>query len=547
MTIQPARAIAWEIWRRFRWVFIIAAALIPFSAVLHLGLGGEFPELVGIFEGAAALLSLMALVVVFTFCEVDATQRTTGFPTRLFVLPIDTFKLVSLPVLYGGLALLCLYWVWTVLLNSLWGQLLSAEQTICYAVVIPAILVSLQTVLWSLPRFNSIRAVLLFLIAWAWLALIIAVSGNHPAVSPLVVTRVSALVFLLCYAIAIIAVKRERCGQWKGGIERSLQAFLDHLPWRQKVFCGSGAAQFWLEWRRRGWLLASICGLQTAGTLFVIPLPVALYLDSTSVLLGMTMLPFSMLWLSSFIGTGLAKTDGWQQGLALPVIVAVRPISTGDMVLAKFKVAAAITFLSLIILAATALPAMRAVSLYHGLNPGVLDYWQNFRTDHRFLVAWLENPIVILLFPALAWHAVIAAMYPGLSGNQRRTGWHMAFQIAIFTILLGLANWYYRHPSALNALLPVLPAIGAGWLIWKWAASVRAFRNLWKTRIFSETQYSALLLIWCGLTTGILYAAWLAMSMHQIPWTIVVFVAVWLLPGGQMAGCGMNLAANRHR
>jgi hypothetical protein len=543
----PAQAIAWEIWRRFRWAFLCCAALIPLAAVAHLGLGRAFPELVGLFEGTAIILSASALIIIFCFCEVDEKRRTTGFPTRLFVLPIHTFKLVSLPVFYGVISLVCFYFAWAILLTHQWPDSISREQVVCYAAVLPAALASLQAIVWSLHRFNWLRALLLFGAAWTWLALTIGASGDQPRIRPATLTAICFLGFFACYAIALLAVLRERSGEWKGGLERFFQSILDALPWRRRAFASASNAQFWLEWRRRGWLLALFFALQMAGTLVLVPLPLALYLDSTTVLLGFSLLPLSMLWLASFVGMGVAKTDFWMPTLALPPIVAVRPISTGDMVFTKFKAAAAVILLGLILFLPLAFPAMQAVRLYHELNPAVFGFWKNFRIEHNVLAKWLINPFVLILIPGLAWNAVVAAMSPGLMGNNRRNGWRMAGSVAVFTILVGAASWFYRHPADLRAFLPFLPAISGGWLIWKWISAARAFLKVRGRGIFSMQQFAFMITLWAGLTAGIALAALRACEADQIPYSIIFFLAVWLLPGPEMPACGLNLALNRHR
>ena len=248
---SPAQAIAWEIWRKFRWVFCCCAAVIPIAALAHLAFGRAFPELVGFFEGTAMLLSVSALIVIFSFCEVDEKRKTTGFPTRLFVLPIGTFKLVTLPIVYGVITVMGFYFIWAALLAQQWPDTLSREQIVCYASVLSAVLASLQAILWSLHRFNWIRALLLFGAVWTWLALTIAASGDNPDVPPANVTVISMLAFVICYVLALLAVHRERCGEWKGGMERFFQSIFDALPWRRKPFASRAGAQFWLEWRRR--------------------------------------------------------------------------------------------------------------------------------------------------------------------------------------------------------------------------------------------------------------------------------------------------------
>jgi hypothetical protein len=544
---SPAQAIAWEIWRKFRWAFLCCAAVIPVAAVVHLAFGRAIPELVGFFEGTAILLSGSTLIIIFAFCEVDEKRRTTGFPTRLFVLPIHTFKLVSLPIIYGVITVICFYFVWAMLLMRQWPDVLSGEQMIYYASVLPAALASLQAIVWSLHRFNWIRALLLFGTAWAWLALVISSSGDHPSIRPSTLTRISLIIFAASFALAFVAVHRERSGAWKGGVERFFQAILDALPWRRKPFTSTARAQFWMEWRRRGWLLAFIFAVQSAGSLVLIPIPVALYLDSTSILFGLSLLPFSMLWFATFVGLGLSKADCWLPALALPTIVAARPILTGDIVFAKLKAAAMITWLGLLLFAPLSFAATQAVRLYQDLNPAVLTFWANFRTDHNLLAGWLSHPVVLFLIPGLVWHGMVAAMAPGLTGNQRKSGWIVAWGAMVFGTLLAAANWFYRHPADLKAFLMLLPAISAIWLAWKWFASARAFWTARQSGIFTPKQFAFLVAAWFVLTGAVAIAAWLANAADQIPTPIILFLAVWLLPGPHMPRCGLNLALNRHR
>jgi hypothetical protein len=270
-------------------------------------------------------------------------------------------------------------------------------------------------------------------------------------------------------------------------------------------------------------------------------------LDPTSISASFSLLPFSMLWLASFIGMGLAKTDFWLPTLALPTLVAVRPLSIGDLVFTKFKVAAAITVLGLFLLVPMSIPAMQAVRLYHDLNPAVFGFWNNFRADHPLVTAWIAHPIVLLLVPGLVWLGIVEAMCPGITGNQWKSGWLMARSVAIFTILVGAANWFYRHPGDLSAFLPFLPAISVCWLLGKWGASAQTFLKARQSGIFSRQQFAILVTIWLALTFAIALAAWLSIAPGQVSPSIVLFIAVWLFPGPHIPRCGLNLALNRHR
>src|SRR5205085_7660897 len=81
----------------------------------------------------------------------------------------------------------------------------------------------------------------------------------------------AGVISALAFVSALIAVERERRGEWLGWLERFYQSILDRLPWRRKPFASLQQAQFWLEWHRRAWLLACTLGILMAFALVLLP------------------------------------------------------------------------------------------------------------------------------------------------------------------------------------------------------------------------------------------------------------------------------------
>src|SRR5205809_5715101 len=106
---SPALALAWEFWRRHRWglagvtslvaLFALASAIVPLSKNL---------------ASAHSLWFVMGLcyaIGVFAYgFEGRLETAESGFPVRLFVLPVHTWVLVSGPMLQG-MAVAVLLWL----------------------------------------------------------------------------------------------------------------------------------------------------------------------------------------------------------------------------------------------------------------------------------------------------------------------------------------------------------------------------------------------------------------------------------------------------
>jgi len=544
---SPPLAIAWEIWRKNRWALVVVLAAIPASFLLQMLLGPWIPEMVKIWEFLLILLSLIIVFWSFCFTEMDAQGRHLGFPSRMFVLPVRTWKLVSYPVFFGTGGILLFYFVWSGVIWLEWGVLVPRGIMLCHAGLLAAMMVSMQAIVWALHRFNWTRMIALGAVGSLLGGIGVIDIEYETWLSRRALAILSGTVMLAAYFSALWAVDRDRRGEWLGGLERFYQRIFDVLPWRRTPFTSFPHAQFWMEWRRRGWWMAGGMAVMMVFSLALLPMATALYLDSTMTLLSFTGLPIAALWCAASAGMHLAKSDLWSPDLALHPITSMRPISTGEVVLAKLRVAAAVTVLAWVLLAVFAWPAMQAVRGLADLNQEVILFWAKFPANHAALTRWASNPVVILTALGVTWHAMVQGMCPALAGRPRKNIWAVGLGLFLFGIVVMTAHWLYRHPHQLPAALAVLPWITTANLIWKWASAARAFTKTARRNYYSQKQCRALLGIWMGLTAGVAASAVLACLANQIPVPIILFLAVWLLPGGELASCAENLAQNRHR
>jgi len=95
--------------------------------------------------------SFLFLFGFFNYTEINSTREWNGFPYRLFTLPVRTWQLVVLPMLFGVVAAELVYVAW---IKLVWthGSIPNPEW---FAAVLGAYMVFYQTALWSLAGFPN--------------------------------------------------------------------------------------------------------------------------------------------------------------------------------------------------------------------------------------------------------------------------------------------------------------------------------------------------------------------------------------------------------
>src|SRR6185295_15936361 len=111
-------------------------------------------------NGLLTVASLLLVFGIFNHTEFNPQKDWTGFPYRLFSLPVATWLLVVLPMLLGVAAVELVYFAWM--------KLVFVHDPFTrpgwLAVLIGAYMVFYQTILWSLAGFRVLRMIMLGLI-----------------------------------------------------------------------------------------------------------------------------------------------------------------------------------------------------------------------------------------------------------------------------------------------------------------------------------------------------------------------------------------------
>lgn len=254
-------AMTWEMLKRGRWnllAFATVANLLPaflLAALRHEGLDDP-----GVPSMLVIHIMLVQLNMLIFGCALFDAQ---GQPSRLYALPISTASLVTWQM-FPAMVLVGLESVAsTAILNAafdlgwpLWGPAIFA------AVGVAAIL----AVLWSTDKSG-------------WLPIAIGVVGaslglwfksrfgptfSQPTHQWVEVTPVEVLTMLivagLSYYAAVVGVTRRRCGEPLPslGIVAFIERVFDPPPEFGPSFSSPLQAQFWFEWRKKGWAMPSV-------------------------------------------------------------------------------------------------------------------------------------------------------------------------------------------------------------------------------------------------------------------------------------------------
>jgi hypothetical protein len=335
---SPITALIWEIWARSRGSIWIVIAITSFTCLFN----SILPESYRAAEGAIGMLnfhlgaaSLLLVLSIFSYTEFNSQKGSNGYPHRLFALPVTSFQLVAVPMFFGLFAveLVCLAWVEFVFAPG--------ELTGWLALLVGTYMVLYQTILWTLPDLGPLRILLLGLIAVSFIML--------PAFPlPLWLSKGSLVALFIGLSVVAfitswIYVARQRSG---GGsahhwLKPAVDRIRDTLPGRKKAFGSAAEAQLWFEWRRSGLVLP----LLTAGLLglVVVPLSWKARTDAASTLRILVTTLAMPIVLALPVGKAFSKPDFWSADLSIPQFVAVRPLSTSEMVTIKMKAAAVST------------------------------------------------------------------------------------------------------------------------------------------------------------------------------------------------------------
>src|ERR1041384_8034068 len=453
---SPAAAFAWEFRHRHRWgligigVYVILLAGVKF-VVVRRGLPINFDSAESFAFAVVVPLTATFLyfLAMFTYgLAGDVTARQSMFPTRLFTLPVSTAALVRWPMLYGGAAMVLLWFVTRAF--ALWPSGIPVP-VIWPAVLAPALLAWTQALMWMpspLPGLRVVAAMLCLGTIDSMVLLALQFQASEPVMLAIALPQLP-----LSYAAARYAVARARRGDvpdWRAAL-----GWLGSFGFRtQRRFATPASAQVWFEWRRYGKSLPILVGI-------LLPLELALLWVTGGVpvlvleiVLGVLVTPVFM---ALFVAATVSRSS---DSGGLEPFIATRPLSDAALIAAKLQTTIWSTALAWILVLLAIPVALR----WSGNGPMVVDRLGRFAASVGTLRATVFLLLVLLGFIAATWKQLVQNMYIGLTGRA----W--LIKGSVFVALAGIAfigptvQWIVDHAyvGRLWSAIPLVLAILAG-------------------------------------------------------------------------------------
>jgi hypothetical protein len=241
---------------------------------------------------------------------------------------------------------------------------------------------------------------------------------NFRNMSEPAVLRTLGVITALAFAAAVAGVSRDRRGEWEGWTQRVIDRVLAMLPRRRKAFTAAAGAQVWFEWRGKALFLSAVLGLPMILVMMVYPLPTMAYFDPFMTATTYANLPLLAVVMAWCLGMTLAKTDYWTREAELSSFVTARPITDGDIVIAKLKTAALIIATAALLFMALAIPSF---NVGYWLSSTDMNWpsWSQFKARNPQLLLHVTHPLVLLTAFAVTWTTMASGLAIGLRGQKR--------------------------------------------------------------------------------------------------------------------------------
>jgi len=541
---SPLAALTWEIWRRGRRSASLSLGCIAFCALINAAAPERFYDRVG--QGLYGLLMVVSFLLtfgIFNYTEVSSTKDWNGFPYRLFALPVHTWQIVTLPMLLGV--------VWVEFVYLAWMKLVWTRAVLPVpgwpAVVLGAYMVFYQTVLWGLAGFRITRLMALGFGGTSSIAVASLPVFNKIVPSPwfsedrLVPVVVGLTVLAFVVAWAVVERQRHGGGRRRSWLKTRWERIADAMPRRTRDFATPAAAQFWFEWRRAG-LLLPVCTLFALTVIFG---PISwIYrhdheftVETLPKILAMPMV------LAFAIGKGFIKPEFWSLNLSMPSFLAVRPLSSGEIVVSKMKVAA--------------LSAAMAWVLVLGFIALWLPFWADKSNLNdplfSFRLLYPNSWLTIILLSVgglvvLTWRLMVDGLWVGLSGKPLYYFGSPALQVMVTVLLLlAIGIWPDTIRSQIGSHPSLMISI-AGWTL-VLAVILKLWSAVFSWSRITPRRLSQYLLIWssftlCFVGLGILSPSVLTNTFRLEH--LIVLAAFLVFPLARLGLAPLFLAKNRH-
>lgn len=552
-----ALALAWDFWRRSRQTLLfclaapLALMLMCRLLLLHSHMGSR-----QLIEISKSLYFFILILELFAFngglLQVlgDAGNRKGGFPCRLFRLPVRTSVLVAWELFFGMLGAIFLSLAIAVLYRLLFGVWLPLAGP---ALLLAAAYAAVQAIVWSGVDYSMLRWIALGSLLWPlynWMmprymffrmepSVLRPWGGNVSDDAPWLMGVIE-----LAYLAARLGVARDRRGDARGlptlkglGIEYPQPSTRRIRPFRSPA-----AAQFWFEWRQKGWQLPLALA-------FAQLIPLAVYLSSWlhgspvegvpltfSACIGITSLGLPVTALLWGARIGCCNQAGPQSEGALDLFRATRPLDDRALAFGVLRVSAASVLTGWVVCILAVLLVMVFLAWQGPWNEAEA-WWRHYAYGSELgLLSISIDAFRVLL---LAWLLMNLTMLPLLTGHSYFFTAGFILLITLFLVVnIGGSALYpnSRFWAFLWNLVFITLGLGCPLATLKGYAAARR-RGMISTPM-----------LWLSLlfTLVVLTLALLALSPTSMP-DLVLLAGLATLPAAPLALGPLAMAWNRHR
>lgn len=539
MTAAPT-ALAWEFWARHR-IGLAAMAMLVASFAIY-GAVVPMTELFASISSIWFVMGLFYVVGVFAYgFEGRLESAESGFPARMYVLPVRTWLLVAWPMIQGMAT--------AVLLWTLWDRLVlrptGIETPAWWSAILAAIVAVSQALVWlpfGLPwlRLLVIAATLIVLVqAPAVLGLISDVFVD-PSRQNSSLTIFALMLIPVSFLVAWNGVSRARHGDSPDWMRVFRPFAWNTTHHRERVpFRSAWQAQTWYEWRRAGRGLVISVGLMIALVMawgeFVEQTDDA----RTRLTINFLLLP---LIIGSYWGLRVGSTGDPGRGASLSAFAATRPLSNTMLVAAKLRAAArSALYVWLLVLLLAA--------IWLNYTGGLTDFgWMHL----LFLALGTTKTvafcvIVSIAFPLLYWRCLVANLWIGLLGRP----WVAAAMSIVMSsaVLQGMyfAVQWNSEPARFASIRDMLPWLAGIAIGLKLLVGAGSLRILVRRHQLTSAMALRIVVAWSAVAAVLIGSlAWLV-PPEIVEVGYLASAVVLLLPFARLAMAPLALGLNRHR
>jgi hypothetical protein len=247
------------------------------------------------------------------------------------------------------------------------------------------------------------------------------------------------------------------------------------------------------------------------------------------------------------IGLGFGKPDFWSLDIGLSPFAATRPVSSGQLIAAKLKVAA---WSALVSWGIVLIVAPIVIYLFCDSS-----HWRHLWTQSGFIYSplshWVLPFLAIVCALIITWSLLVRNIWLGYSGRPAFYYTLSSVGLAAFVFVFFYFVWWLDHPrSRADRIVDMM-----AWVPWALAtvATIKAWAATWlASKSQREGKISArglakYLIAWIAATAILISYAYLFAPRIEYFRNTTILLALCTIPAVSIALAPFTIAWNRHR